>query len=56
MIERQLHQLVHLVDDLLDVSRISQGKVELRRERVELAAVIAQRGRDEPAADRRRPP
>ena len=31
MIERQLRQLVHLVDDLLDVSRISQGKIELRR-------------------------
>jgi len=41
MIERQLRQLVHLVDDLLDVSRISQGKVELRRQRIELAAVIA---------------
>ena len=41
MIERQLRQLVHLVDDLLDVSRISQGKVELRRERIELAAVIS---------------
>ena len=40
MIERQLRQLVHLVDDLLDVSRISQGKVELRRDRIELAAVI----------------
>ncbi|HEY3633706.1 MAG TPA: ATP-binding protein [Caldimonas sp.] len=40
MIERQLRQLVHLVDDLLDVSRISQGKLELRRERVELAAVV----------------
>ena len=41
MIERQLRQLVHLVDDLLDVSRISQGKVELRKERIELSAVIA---------------
>jgi PAS domain S-box-containing protein len=40
MIERQLRQLVHLVDDLLDVSRISQGKLELRRERVDLAAVV----------------
>jgi PAS domain S-box-containing protein len=40
MIERQLRQLVHLVDDLLDVSRISQGKVELRRERIELASVL----------------
>jgi PAS domain S-box-containing protein len=40
MMERQLGQLVHLVDDLLDVSRISRGKLELRRERVELAAVV----------------
>ncbi|MCG2592312.1 ATP-binding protein [Ramlibacter sp. XY19] len=37
IIERQLAQLVHLVDDLLDVSRISQGKVELR---IELADVV----------------
>jgi PAS domain S-box-containing protein len=40
VIERQLRQLVHLVDDLLDVSRISQGKLELRRERIELQAVL----------------
>jgi PAS domain S-box-containing protein len=37
---RQLEQLVRLVDDLLDVSRISRGKVQLRRERVELKAVV----------------
>jgi PAS domain S-box-containing protein len=42
MIERQLAQLVRLVDDLLDVSRISRGKIELRRERVELQAVLRQ--------------
>jgi len=41
MMERQLEQMVRLVDDLLDVSRISQGKLELRKERVELAAVVA---------------
>ena len=41
MMERQLTQMVRLVDDLMDVSRISQGKVELRRERVELRAIIA---------------
>jgi PAS domain S-box-containing protein len=41
MMERQLQQMVRLIDDLLDLSRISRGKVELRRERVELAAVIA---------------
>jgi signal transduction histidine kinase/CheY-like chemotaxis protein len=38
--ERQIGQLVRLVDDLLDVSRISRGRVELRRERVELASVM----------------
>ncbi len=40
MMERQLGQMVRLVDDLMDVSRINQGKFELRKERVELAAVI----------------
>lgn len=40
MMERQLTQLVRLVDDLLDVSRITRGKMELRRERVELRSVI----------------
>ncbi len=42
MMERQLNQMVRLVDDLLDVSRISRGKVALRREPVELATVIEQ--------------
>ena len=37
MMERQLGQLVRLIDDLLDVSRITQGKLELRKERVDLA-------------------
>jgi len=41
MMERQVHQLVRLVDDLLDVSRVMRGKIELRRERVELATVVA---------------
>jgi CheY-like chemotaxis protein len=41
MMERQMGQLVRLVDDLLDVSRVSRGKVDLRREPVELAAVLA---------------
>ena len=39
---RQLRHLVRLVDDLLDVARISQGKISLRREPLELAALIAQ--------------
>ena len=37
IIERQVQHLMRLVDDLLDVSRITRGKVELKRERVELA-------------------
>src|SRR6185369_11546217 len=40
--ERQVDQMVHLVDDLLDVARISRGKIELRRERVELAGIVQQ--------------
>ena len=42
MMERQLGQMVHLIDDLLDLSRISRGKIDLRKERIELAGVIAQ--------------
>jgi PAS domain S-box-containing protein len=41
MMERQVHHLVRLVDDLLDVSRVMRGKIELRRERVELATIVA---------------
>jgi PAS domain S-box-containing protein len=41
MMERQVEHLVRLVDDLLDVSRIMRGKVELRREPVEMATVVA---------------
>ena len=40
MMERQVNQLVRLVDDLLDVSRISRGKIELRRERTDLTSVV----------------
>jgi CheY-like chemotaxis protein len=42
MMERQLGQMVHLIDDLLDVSRISLGKITLRRSRVELSKIIQQ--------------
>jgi PAS domain S-box-containing protein len=41
MMERQLDQMVRLVDDLLDVSRITRGMLELRREQVPLAAVLS---------------
>jgi signal transduction histidine kinase len=40
MMSRQVAQLVRLIDDLLDVSRISRGKLRLRRESVELNEVI----------------
>lgn len=40
MLERQVDQLVRLVDDLLEVSRITRGKIELRKEEVDLAAVV----------------
>ncbi len=39
--ERQVEYMVRLVDDLLDVSRIMRGKIELRREPVELATALA---------------
>src|SRR5205807_5483702 len=41
MIERQVQHLVRLVDDLLDVSRITQGKIRLQKEVVDVAAVVA---------------
>ena len=40
MMERQLTHLIRLVDDLLEVSRISRGKIDLRRSPIELAAVV----------------
>jgi PAS domain S-box-containing protein len=40
MMDRQVSQMVRLIDDLLDLSRISRGKIELRSERVELTAAI----------------
>jgi signal transduction histidine kinase len=40
MMERQVGQMVHLIDDLLDVSRITQGKLTLRLERLDLARVV----------------
>jgi PAS domain S-box-containing protein len=41
MMERQINHMVHLVDDLLDIARISTGKVDLKKERVDLQTVIA---------------
>jgi PAS domain S-box-containing protein len=42
MLERQVGQMVRLVDDLLDMSRISRGKIELRKDRIELAPIVSQ--------------
>ena len=42
VIDRQVGHMSRLLDDLLDASRISSGKLELRRQRVALADVIAQ--------------
>jgi CheY-like chemotaxis protein/two-component sensor histidine kinase len=41
IIERQVRHLVRLVDDLLDVSRITRGKVELQREPIEISEIVA---------------
>jgi PAS domain S-box-containing protein len=41
MMDRQLTQMVRLVDDLLDISRISRNRLELRKARIDLAEVIA---------------
>jgi signal transduction histidine kinase len=40
VIDRQIQQMTRLIDDLMDVSRIRQGRIELRRGHVELAKVV----------------
>jgi signal transduction histidine kinase len=40
-VERQVEIIVRLVDDLIEVSRITRGKIELRRELLDLSAVLA---------------
>ncbi|HTV23860.1 MAG TPA: ATP-binding protein [Polyangiaceae bacterium] len=40
MMQRQIGHMVRLIDDLLDVSRITSGKLQLKRQRVELATII----------------
>ncbi len=41
MMKRQVGHLVRLVDDLLDISRINSGKIELRKERAAVASIVA---------------
>ena len=55
LIARQLKQLVRLVDDLLDVSRITRGKIELKIERRRRRAGHGRGDRDEQAEHRRAP-
>lgn len=40
MMDRQLSQMVHLIDDLLDIARINSGKVDLKRELVDLGDAV----------------
>jgi two-component system CheB/CheR fusion protein len=40
VLERQINHMVRIVDDLLDVSRITQGKIELRKEPLSLASIV----------------
>lgn len=42
LIDRQLQHMVRLIDDLMDVSRITRGKLQLRKERIDLLAVLQQ--------------
>ena len=41
VMERQLHQLVRLTDDLLDVSRITRNRIELRRDRIDIREALS---------------
>ena len=57
IIERQVAHLSRLVDDLLDVSRITKGKIQLERELVNMQAVVARALElTQPALDRRAHP
>ncbi len=40
MIDRQLKNLVHLIDDLLEISRITRGKIQLRKESTDLTRIL----------------
>jgi signal transduction histidine kinase/CheY-like chemotaxis protein len=46
MIDRQVGHMTRLIDDLLDVSRIAQGLIELRKERCDLAAIVCETAED----------
>jgi signal transduction histidine kinase/ActR/RegA family two-component response regulator len=46
VMKRQVHDMTRLVDDLLDVSRVNQGKITLRREPLDLRAAVRQAAED----------
>ena len=52
MIDRQVTHLVRLVDDLMDISRITRGKIVLRKQPLDLSNVIRKRRRERPSSDR----
>lgn len=41
MLERQTHQMTHLIDDLLDVARVTSGKIQIRKQLADLNRVVA---------------
>jgi signal transduction histidine kinase len=47
VIERQIEQITHLVDDLLDLSRIASGKLEVRTQVIETIAEIVREPSDQ---------
>ena len=50
VVERQAQHMTHLIDDLLDVTRISRGKIALRRERLDLGELISKTAEDQQAS------
>lgn len=40
MMNRQLNQLVHLIDDLMEIARVNSGKIELRNQRIDFSSVV----------------
>jgi PAS domain S-box-containing protein len=40
IMERQVQHMVHLIDDLLDISRITRGKVQLKKERIDIRTLL----------------
>ena len=53
MIDRQVNHMARLVDDLLDVSRLSRGKILLRKQPLDLTASLGRRSRITAAHSRR---